>query len=556
MKNQRGLGAKSTFLVANLLIFIKLAVFASTVSFLPMQTYPVGSNPTAVAVADFNGDGKPDLAVVNMGDPSVGDAGGVSILFGNGDGTFQAAKNISVGTNCEFIAAGDLDGDGKADLALVRPSDLNSNDNGDVTIFLGNGDGTFRQGAVLTPGETPWNIVATDLNGDQKLDLIVVTTGDNSVSVLLGNGDGSFQLPVAYVTTSQASQVAVGDFDQDGKKDLVIFHSFFIPSNILLGNGDGTFRQAPVLTAPPFIAVGDFNGDSKLDIAGEACRIVGLKSECGYGLWLGNGDATFQSAIPIAQAVSAAADFDGDGRLDIAGPGAAGSGLIAIAAGNGDGTFRPPVTFSGGGDIILAADINGDKAPDLVMMLAGSNSISVLVNTGTDFSMTASTPSLSTLSSGQSATSTVTLKRLTNFDNPVSLACTVQPAQGGAPTCSLNSSSVIFDAGGNATATLTITAGTASASLRGPASRGRTRPFRIGWLQVTGFAFVGAGFGIGSSRKRRVLLFVMGLLLLSGLTAQVACGGSGGSKSTAYTVTVIATSGATQHSTLVTLAVQ
>jgi FG-GAP-like repeat len=250
-------GTMRVCLVASLVFFMTLAASASTVSFRPLKTYSVGSNPTAIAVGDFNGDGRPDLAVLDSGGSTPTDQGGVSILFGKRDGTFEAAKNITAGKNCTGIAVGDFNGDGKDDLALVRPGDPSVGDNGDVTIFLGNGDGTFRQGTVLTAGENPnGSIAVADLNGDQKLDLVVVSTGDHSADVLLGNGDGSFQAPAAYVIGSLIQHVAVGDFNRDGKQDLIGSPSQFVlvDGAILLGNGDGTFRQVPSLAVPPFVA--------------------------------------------------------------------------------------------------------------------------------------------------------------------------------------------------------------------------------------------------------------------------------------------------------------
>ena len=134
-----------------LLLATSAGTTGATIAFKPLVSYPVGTNPVAVAIGDFNGDGKPDLAVVNHGDPTANN-GSVSILFGNGDGTFQKATNVAIGKNCTSVIAGDLDGDGNDDLALVRPGDASINDSGDITIFLANGDGTFRQAQVLTPG--------------------------------------------------------------------------------------------------------------------------------------------------------------------------------------------------------------------------------------------------------------------------------------------------------------------------------------------------------------------------------------------------------------------
>lgn len=129
----------STSLV--LLSLVRLAG-AGTVVFMLEQSYPVGTNPKATAVGDFNHDGKLDLAVVNYGDPTIADNGGVSILFGNGDGTFQPAQNLAIGKNCTTLVVGDFNGDGNDGLALLRPGDPSVNDDGDLAIFLGNGDGT------------------------------------------------------------------------------------------------------------------------------------------------------------------------------------------------------------------------------------------------------------------------------------------------------------------------------------------------------------------------------------------------------------------------------
>jgi hypothetical protein len=522
----------------------------ATVSFKSPEIYPTGRTPMAVAVGDFNADGVPDLAVANAGNPQIGDDGNISILLGNGDGSFQSADNVVAGKNPFFVAVGDFNGDNRLDLVVAN------NGSGNVSVLLGNGDGTFRTHVDYAIGTGPDSIAVGDLNGDQKRDLAVTAHPANIVSVLLGNGDGSFQPHVDYDIGAgnpmgDRNAVVIADLDGDGRFDLLASHAAGL--SILLGNGDGKFQNAvgkfvAYDTSPAFLA--DFNQDGKLDVLAGFHRI-GPPGDFGV-IWLpGNGEGTFQTSVDIAPGLAiAAADFNGDRKLDFV---AVESGALSLFLGSGNGTFQTPLNFSAVSNPLFGstADLDGDGSPDLITVNS-DNTISVLLNTtGADFSISASAPTPGTVSRGESSTSTVTLGHLNSFDHPVALSCSVQPAQ--TATCSINPSSITFDSNGNATTILTINTGSAIASL-GPLRR-NSGPLQFLW-PVAGLALVGAGFGSRCSIRRKLGICIWSAVLFSGLIFQSACGGSGGPGSTTYAITITGTSASTQHSTTVPLIVK
>ena len=327
-----------------------------------------------IAVGDFNGDGKPDLALVTSGGFLQLQATIVVILLGNGDGTFRkGALYPTTGTNSQTVVVGDFNGDGKQDLAvpnfggILQPSD--------ISVLLGNGDGTFQPATSLPlGGRYPCTWVAVgDFNKDGKLDL-ATTSGDanNQVGVMLGNGDGTFQSPVFYPAGTGSSWIAAADLNGDGKTDLVTTDYNTGAVLVLLGNGDGTFRapaNVPVGMGVSYGVVGDFNGDGKPDLA-----ISGGFSGA-LSVLLGKGDGTFQApknyAVGIDLQSLAMADFDGDGKLDLAviDSGAASEAQsVAVLRGNADGTFRAPIFFDVKSPYQAAVgDFNKDGKPDLAM---------------------------------------------------------------------------------------------------------------------------------------------------------------------------------------------
>jgi hypothetical protein len=322
-----------------------------------------------VAVGDFNGDGKPDLAVTNSSNNAVG------ILQGNGDGTFQPVGNYAVGSRPLSVAVGDFNRDGRADLAVA---DAGSNS---FRVLLGNGDGTFQTAGDFATGSSPQSVAVGDFNGDGRPDLAVTNHYSDSVSVLPGNGDGTFGPAVNYPTGSFPTTVAVGDFNGDGKPDLAVANEGSGTVSLLLGNGTGSFPTIHSFAAgsspSPFaLAVGDFNGDGEPDVA-----VVNISAN-DLCVLLGNGDGTLQPAVPYLAGnfptSVAVGDFNGDGKPDLA----VANELdhdVGILLGNGDGTFVPGGHFiTGSYPVNLAVgDFNGDNRPDLAI---GGSAATVLLN--------------------------------------------------------------------------------------------------------------------------------------------------------------------------------
>jgi hypothetical protein len=229
-------------------------------TFTESGSYPVGPSgpygaPYFIAVADFNDDGKLDLVTAN-------ESKVVSVLLGNGDGTFQSHVDYACYASSRTVAIGDFNKDGRLDLAVSEGTD--SNTETAVSILLGNGDGTFQTPLIYQTDFTGL-VIAADLNRDGKLDLAVA--GPPALLILFGNGDGSFRTGPRY---NGGASVIAGDFNGDGILDLVTSNYWSSSVSLLVGNGDGTF-QPPVNygagDGARGSAVGDFNGDGRLDFA-------------------------------------------------------------------------------------------------------------------------------------------------------------------------------------------------------------------------------------------------------------------------------------------------
>jgi hypothetical protein len=362
----------------------------------------LSSKVSNVVFADFNGDGILDFAAIT-GTQDV-------VYLGQSNGTYVAGTPLTNPDGLYDIcnnAAGDLNGDGKPELIAANCSV--SGAAGNLTIYVNNGDGTFKTGVYYSAGTettdntaaniSPLAVTIADVNGDGKNDLVVSNHDAGDMTVLLGNGDGTVKVPtVGYNTggTPKTSAI-VEDFNGDGIPDIVVpdYNFSFV---YLQGYGDGTFRGAQDFFSPvpggfsagaTAIATGDFNGDGYPDlVVGNYGFNPPNGSGMGVTLFLSNPDGSLQPGINLGTGGSyqgvAVADFDGDGNLDIAAVNESNNG-VEVYYGKGNGSFNSPSFFPTGGSNafkIIAGDFNGDGHPDLAVLNTGNNNVSVLLNDG------------------------------------------------------------------------------------------------------------------------------------------------------------------------------
>lgn len=391
-----------------------------------------------LAVADFNGDGKPDIAVTDNGDKRV------VVYLNDGKGSFLAPISTSVTMNAlsaGSIVAGDFNEDGKQDLILGTVAGQQAD------IYLaGNGDGTFTQKQDL-PGSSGFETAtATDINGDSHLDLLL--GGNGGLAVYLGDGRGNFQSQdfSNQGTGSLFTGIAAGDFNNDGKQDFSVASPIGSPGlRIYLGNGDGTFSSPTILTnttisSPRSVSIADFNGDNKLD----------LLVSSGFHAYIipGNGDGTFDlsnaanlpspsfnipsGSTPVAPLV-AAADIDGDTKIDaiVANPY---STSLALLLNDGTGKFPQSLAdFNSPIDLgtsqLRTADLNGDGLPDIILANNTTQNVSVFysIPPKADFQISTPTPA-QTIAAGATASYSVVVTPVGGLTGSVTLTCSQLPA--------------------------------------------------------------------------------------------------------------------------------
>ncbi|HJR05667.1 MAG TPA: FG-GAP-like repeat-containing protein [Pyrinomonadaceae bacterium] len=359
--------------------------FAGTLNF------NVGSRPDEVVVADFNRDGKDDLAVVNTGSPVFGypGAASVSILLGDGTGRMSSAPPIQFDgnlTNLHALITADFNNDGKADLAVAANGSLSDG----VNVMLGNGDGSFSppiNTALRSYGSFPYRLHSVDVNRDGIADIVVSFLTAPGFATLLGTGTGNFNIASGYTlgAGSAYEDFTFGDFNQDANPDLVFPRYDDKLLVVLLGNGNGLFNtrlDIPLQGNPSAVVVDDFNRDGKADVAVAATSdsndyYVTVKLGDGAG---GFSIATDYEAGQHAQSIITG-DFNGDDLIDLAVSNSLSDG-VSVLTGDGAGGFGLSVPFvvSGSPRSLAAADFNRDGKTDLAVSLDSANSVAILLN--------------------------------------------------------------------------------------------------------------------------------------------------------------------------------
>ena len=339
-------------------------------------SYKVGKNPTTVTPFDINQDGITDLVTTNVSSNTL------SILIGNGDGSFHDQMQLHVCQEPRSLASGSFNGDAYPDIVLACAG-------GDqIAVLLGRADGKFEEGPQYPVHRTPVAVATDDLNGDHIADLVIALRNDK-IKVFLGQGNGAFRHGAQYEYGDTPTSVALSDLNGDGKIDLVVTNGGPMSNavSIWIGNGDGTFQQPTDYRSgrrPLGVSFADFNNDRIKDM------LVINGERDSFSTFLGNGNATFQaghdSGANAGPNYGLARDFNGDRRTDVAIVNLQSSDL-SILFGKGDGTFEYPPrnyrTKSGPFAIALYRVTTKEvEEPGLVTADNGDGSVSIFLHRG------------------------------------------------------------------------------------------------------------------------------------------------------------------------------
>ncbi|MBK9307641.1 MAG: VCBS repeat-containing protein [Nitrospira sp.] len=339
-------------------------------------SYKVGKNPTSVTTGDFNQDSFTDLVTTNISSNTI------SILLGNGDGTFKDQIQVHVCQEPRALAMGDFNEDAHDDVALACSG------GDEITLLLGHGNGRFEEGQRYPVHRTPIALATGDINGDGHADLVVALRNDK-VKVFLGSGTGEFRHGVQYEHGDTPTSVALADLNADGKQDLVVTNGGPMSNavSIWVGNGDGSFRDPKDYRTghrPLGVSLADFNNDHHGDLL-----VINGEKDC-FTTFLGNGNATFRpgkdSGADAGPNFGLARDFNGDHLVDVAIVNLQ-SNDLSIVFGKGDGTFHyPPRNYrTKAGPFALSffrVTTAGEEEPGLAIADNGSGSVSIFLHKG------------------------------------------------------------------------------------------------------------------------------------------------------------------------------
>jgi Ca2+-binding RTX toxin-like protein len=343
----------------------------------------VSGTPSTEVSADLTGSGISDLVVLDKQNSTV------SVLLGNGDGTFQAPHVYSGINYPRTVAIADVNGDGHPDIVIGA-------NNGSIDVLLGNGNGTFKSAITTTidPNGGKIIVAVADLTGDGDQDIIAADKNNGILGVLLNNGSGVFAPPRLYSVGTYPSSIAVGNLG-NGHEDILVANEYSGTVSVMLGNGDGSFKDGPTLAVgddPESIALGDLNGDGKPDlIVGDAGAYYQRGDTASVSVFLGNGDGTFKPPMKTVLQGDrlgqvAVGQLTGDGRNDVVvttGYEDEPTDLVDVLLGNGDGTLQAPATFVvlNSPSTVSITDVNDDGKPDIVVPAEQHKGLSILINT-------------------------------------------------------------------------------------------------------------------------------------------------------------------------------
>ncbi len=517
--------------------------FRSALGYYAPNDLQQNSYSYSIGSGDFNGDGIPDVVIAQEGNSNNP---GVIVFLSNADGSLQPGVSYGSSTTQAYLTVADFNSDGKPDIAATDYS------SGVVQIYMGKGDGTFTVGqafATDTAGN-PWplNLVTGDFNHDGKLDLAVVNNDSETIGILLGNGDGTFGTPTPYAISGYPYGLAAADLNGDGYLDLAVTLEDSNSSNLVavfLANNDnsGTFKaESDIATGTGsaiYVAFGDLNGDGKPDMA--ASVVSGPVYEGALVVALGNGDGTFQAPTAYPSSTMGGtsgwgypsyltmADFDGDGKLDLIYNNYE-YGTVGIMYGKGDGTFYDAIDFATSEYDwgLVLADVNGDGAVDIVTPnYYGSGATVMLNNSGSKTKpgySVVSSQSSQTVKAGSSAAYDLTLTGQNGYNGTVTFSCSGLPSKS---TCAFKPASVAAKGNLGVATTMTITTTAATTSDLMMPARPKSNPDSSTlWASLSGLGVFGMVVAGADKKRRRNMSIVLGIVLLIMMFTLVGCSGN------------------------------